>query len=492
MDVNKDKATEWNLLPLMTRDYDALNHTMTVYPDTIEVESVLGYYKDGEYKYTNAADKNQVFLKVTAYTLQNSSNNEFIGYDDNRYNLGYRDDKEGYTSPKRYFAIRVVGEDQYNLVEVKKDLEGGYTSNVVDYNSSDKAYYAKEDLSLNYDRKMYSGDGANKGILNNTALYTQTENDIVVIEPREAAMYCKLEMEDVVKIFRADVADEAQVLYEKGEFLSIANAVQFPNINPALYVDTAYVDRGNNNRWEYLLAVGANHWVSNKECAIEDHPKHKADTTAGRFLVNLMDSAYIYSDNIHNNKFINEEDGEQFAKLGFVNGYHTHDTLFLERPDGTFAELPLDRTDYSHSIAKFAFRYVDNNEDAFYIETGCKDYWNMVYNDDDKVTRGYLKWLNGVVVVVNDIKKADIFNMVEDDRTPTANDEIEATEVSVVATNGAVIVKGAEGKNVIITNVLGQQVTNTVVTSSEATIVAPAGVVVVAVEGEAAIKAIVK
>ena len=58
--------------------------------------------------------------------------------------------------------------------------------------------------------------------------------------------------------------------------------------------------------------------------------------------------------------------------------------------------------------------------------------------------------------------------------------------------NGAVIVKGAQGKKVVINNVLGQTVANTVITSSEATISVPAGVVFVAVEGEPAVKAIVK
>ena len=53
-------------------------------------------------------------------------------------------------------------------------------------------------------------------------------------------------------------------------------------------------------------------------------------------------------------------------------------------------------------------------------------------------------------------------------------------------------VKGAAGKNVVITNVLGQTVANTVISSDNATISAPAGIVVVAVEGEAAVKAIVK
>ena len=78
------------------------------------------------------------------------------------------------------------------------------------------------------------------------------------------------------------------------------------------------------------------------------------------------------------------------------------------------------------------------------------------------------------------------------DDMATDNESISASEVSVVATNGAVIVKGAEGKKVVISNVLGQTIANTVITSSEATIAAPAGYVTVAVEGEAAVKAIVK
>ena len=78
------------------------------------------------------------------------------------------------------------------------------------------------------------------------------------------------------------------------------------------------------------------------------------------------------------------------------------------------------------------------------------------------------------------------------DDMATDNESISTSEVSVVATNGAVIIKGAEGKTVAISNVLGQTIANTVITSSEATISVPAGVVVVAVEGEAAVKAIVK
>ena len=70
--------------------------------------------------------------------------------------------------------------------------------------------------------------------------------------------------------------------------------------------------------------------------------------------------------------------------------------------------------------------------------------------------------------------------------------KVTTSEVTVIAGNGNVQVVGAEGKKVVITNILGQTVANTVITSDNATIAAPQGVVVVAVEGEEAVKAIVK
>ena len=492
MTTDKDASTEWNVIPLMAREADALDHTTKVYPDTIAIESVLGYFKaDGTYKVTNKDDKNQVFLKVTAYTLQNSENKEYIGYNDNRYALGYKDNRTGYKNPLRFFAFKDNGNEKYNLVEVAEqnviEYEGGsyteYLPGVVDYVEADEAYYAKEDVVLNPNAKMYSGDGADNGILNLTGAYNQEENDLFVVEPRDAAMYKKLAMGDTISLYRE--VDDQDILFENGQFLGTATSDQFAEANPALYVDTAYVDRGNNNRWEYLLAVDAKHWESNLECEIPSHPKHKADTTTGRFLVSLMDSAYVYAaEHLHNNIFINEVDGEDFAKLGFVEGYHTHDTLYLQRPDGTYDKIDMTRKEATHSIAKFAFRFIDNTENAFVIETGCKDY--NYGTPTSEVKPGYLKWLNGTIVVVDDIEMAEVFNMNTDEtRTPTANEEISANAaVSVVATDGAVIVKGAEGKNVIVSTILGKVVANEVLNSDNETIAAPAGIVVVSVDGE--------
>ena len=85
------------------------------------------------------------------------------------------------------------------------------------------------------------------------------------------------------------------------------------------------------------------------------------------------------------------------------------------------------------------------------------------------------------------------YSKTEDDDMVTSNDNINNVEgVSVVAGNGTVTVQGAAGKSVVITNILGKVVAETVLTSDNATIAVPAGIVAVAVDGEEAVKAIVK
>ena len=88
-----------------------------------------------------------------------------------------------------------------------------------------------------------------------------------------------------------------------------------------------------------------------------------------------------------------------------------------------------------------------------------------------------------------------IFNAVrptEKDDMVTSNDEVSVEGVSVVATNGAVTIQGAAGKSVVITNILGKVVAETILTSDNATIAVPAGIVAVAVDGEEAVKVVVK
>ena len=266
---------------------------------------------------------------------------------------------------------------------------------------------------------------------------------------------------------------------------------------------------------------------------------------AGRFMINLQDSVDLY-ENInklqnasifkHNNK----------TRLAFVEAIHKGDKLYILKSDYTLGLKAWEKKDSKTVIAieqdghkyinpkyfkdneaflavidvtkaddankaAFALRRVgfegDGSavENQFYIETAATGYGAFKGE-----TAAWLKEEDGVAVLaqkankngnhegsddaINEgINQATPFTFdFENATTPTENETIGTSAISVVATNGAVIVKGAQGKKVVINNVLGQAVANTVITSSEATISVPAGVVFVAVEGEPAVKAIVK
>ena len=82
--------------------------------------------------------------------------------------------------------------------------------------------------------------------------------------------------------------------------------------------------------------------------------------------------------------------------------------------------------------------------------------------------------------------------IIEKQAAPTANEGIEVSEVKVIAGNGQITIMGAAGKQVVVSNILGKVVANQMITTDNATIAVPAGIIAVAVEGEAAVKAIVK
>ena len=122
-------------------------------------------------------------------------------------------------------------------------------------------------------------------------------------------------------------------------------------------------------------------------------------------------------------------------------------------------------------------------EDQFLIESNV---------DNGGITNLYLAQFNGVLFFQEDLGQALPFTVAKQ-AYMTAADEVAApTQVVVVPTEGGVQVLNAAGKKVIVANLLGQVVANTILSSDNATIAAPAGMVVVAVEGEAAVKAIVK
>ena len=83
--------------------------------------------------------------------------------------------------------------------------------------------------------------------------------------------------------------------------------------------------------------------------------------------------------------------------------------------------------------------------------------------------------------------------VIEGISAPTANESISAaSEVKVIALDGSINIKNAAGKNVVISTILGQIVANEVLTSDNATISVPAGIAIVSVDGEEAVKVSVR
>ena len=213
----------------------------------------------------------------------------------------------------------------------------------------------------------------------------------------------------------------------------------------------------------------------------------------------MIDSAVAEARN-HNNPYINDIEADQKKlKLGFEWGYRTQDTLFLTDGQGgpVLEKIYLGTPDFNK--AKFAFKYVNEAaSDEFKIQTAWYDYDSAVKAGSDNKdawtwnNEGFLESVNGVIVVTNGYTHGEEFLMAQEDSDPTANESINANDaVSVVATDGAVVIKGAEGKNVVIATILGKVVANETINSDNETIAVPAGIAVVSVDGES-FKVVVK
>jgi hypothetical protein len=153
--------------------------------------------------------------------------------------------------------------------------------------------------------------------------------------------------------------------------------------------------------------------------------------------------------------------------------------------------------DNKHKDWVFSFRYIERHADDFIIESETTD-----RSADGPMIRpgysGWVKWANGVPTISrSDTKElmaeGELMNVKESTIAPVSNEQVSQAEaVKVIGGAGTVTILNATGKKVVISNILGQSVANTVLSSDNATLVVPTGIIVVAVEGENAVKAIVK
>ena len=479
-------AATWKLVPLTEKATYGSFGTLKTPTDSIYQISQVGYY-DAKGRYQTYSDT----LAIISYALQNAANDEYLTYE----------------NPQTLDILSMICDKDSKSYSTSKDLNAAYRFILKEkqnglYNLVGVSQNTNKSFAMDLNKKLYGATTTKQGAVEVEAAYEQVNsNDLFDLQLVAAPEYRLKNMGDTIRIFRQE--NEYDQMYENGEFLNLGNKAQLKDMAPALYVDTAYVNRGHNSRYQYLLVVNPK-YVPEQECTIPGHPTVHPDTTYGRFLVNLVDTAYIaYTKGaIHTNKYINVgEAGENFAKLGFVYGFRTGDKLYITdknyKKSGKTSDV-IDLSTSAFNTAKFAFQYINpinhESDGSFKIQTGYYDYDTYVANGKrpDVSNNGYLKNINGVVVVAKGYEAGDKFDLAAESSAPVANENINASEVTVIAGEGTVTIMGAADKKVVISNVLGQTIANTVLSSDKAEIAAPAGVVVVAVEGEAAVKAIVK
>ncbi len=312
----------------------------------------------------------------------------------------------------------------------------------------------------------------------------------------------------------------------------------------SFYVDTVVVKgtAGHEQKPQYFIYVDrvVVDPVPGKECTESDnhvdangnptdaaHCVHatpsKDGFTVAKYLVSFADS-------------LNAKDADklykfgEYTRVGFVKGLHIGDSLYIltngfEKMEASKLDTAAIRANYKETSNEFniidlkaghtdahhnytwSFRYT-NPESAAAIDEEARRFLIESNRGDADIAPSKAAWLksqNGCLVlsdantsVFENAKtggdNALIFNIETgtEDNLATDNETIAASEVTVIAGEGNVTIAGAAGKKVVITNILGQTVANTVIASDNATIAAPQGVVVVAIEGEEAVKAIVK
>ena len=289
------------------------------------------------------------------------------------------------------------------------------------------------------------------------------------------------------------------------------------------------------------------------ECVHAVHVKTPA-FVYGKYLVNFSDSAATCEADVNpfifNTKAVSNS---SYTRVGFVPAVQYGDTLIVLtgkykamtadqlKNEGIESIMAVYKKDYpkfinvlsgdKHKNVTWSFRYVnpdkaalayvdgkEGENNSFLIEsnvyatgTDGDNQYQTIKGDLAKAiapneAAAWLKMHNGCLVLTDASSTfgaaktggdgALVFNAyskTEDDDMVTSNDNINNVEgVSVVAGNGTVTIQGAAGKSVVISNILGKVVAETVLTSDNATITVPAGIVAVAVDGEEAVKVVVK
>ena len=545
-------AFEWNIL----------------YQDSME----YGYVS----KRAGAEQLYKTFYKVKVKDENLIDNDHTFLAIDNQHKYVVATEKD-IMDPKNHLNFAIVtlkennclnGEDGYALVnhvepilvvgKKLEDLKGLTYIDDVFYKGAVKvAEYSK-------DRKELMGKLAIEAISLNAKIANlcETTTDAFALVPVARNLYRTLDAavvnnaKKVIDLVTIDEQGNESLFEDSGSKLAKANKLNYlaaENLGNQTKREGFYVDavaKSSKYMPQYLLAVAADSVPAYTYCPDKIHAPinpgcgHEVAVPGyveGRFLVNFNDSITDAIDKL--SKRADAFKYSNFVRLGFVEGIHRGDSLYILR-DTTLASIKkadkngklyvdpmffdkanegkkykVVKLDGKHNNAAFSFREVgdgnfliESNDIAGYSQIGSFGGAWVKLNNNVPVLTQYVNtngnhntgdftesWFVNNDLAVGKTQSETInqaarftFNAIDKDAHATANETIATSDVTVSATNGAVVVKGAAGKAVVVTNILGQTLANTVISSDNASISVPAGIVVVAVEGEEAVKVVVK
>ncbi|MDR1221298.1 MAG: DUF6383 domain-containing protein [Tannerella sp.] len=142
--------------------------------------------------------------------------------------------------------------------------------------------------------------------------------------------------------------------------------------------------------------------------------------------------------------------------------------------------------------------FVDNDTKAFMIESETTNRNPFGNRKIAPVQGGWIVLDNGVPAISHiayeaAIGQAEVFNVKAGKAKATSNDPVSSdSPVKVISGTDEISVQNVAGKQVTITNLLGQTIANIVPNSDNVTVKAPKGIVIVTVKGEKTVKSIVK
>ena len=342
---------------------------------------------------------------------------------------------------------------------------------------------------------------------------------------------------DYAGIWTKDKADGK--LAFRVEYLGDASRLKGPNgpVKPQYLISVGYSKYKGEDAVDCPLNHG--HVDVNGNPTTADKCSHataaKPAFERAKYMVSFADSVELYKgDKDKVSPFIDNFKG--YTRVGFVEGIRMgNDLIILPAAYRGMADEDIDiaklkeedkaltdagEAGFIHSLAgdahknyTWSFRYINPEKqpqkaeaegpvNSFLIES-------MSYNKNAvniaPDSAAWLKQQNGFLLLTDSASTFEnakvggdgalVFNVdqkTESDDMATDNETVTASTIRIIPGQGQVEIVGAAAKTVVISNLLGQEIVKKKISSDSELVNVPAGMVLIAVDGEKAVKAVIK